>query len=388
MADIWAMEPAPRTPAPLRLAPLEDALSAWLALMPAPVAPRTMPAAEAVGRVLAAAVRAEAPVPAAPVALRDGWAMAAADTLGASPYSPVPLPTTPPRLEPGATLPPGTDAVLPLFDLDGTGPFAQVMQPVAPGEGIRRPGEEIAAGTLLRSAGERLRARDLPALAALGLREVAVRVPRLAWIATGADIAADPAGDTNGPMLAALATAEGAEWAVLPPVAGAPDGIADALRLAAPGHDLILLGGGTGEGPEDHGAEGLSAAGRLALHGIGARPGTTAGCGMVDGTPVLLVPGRAEDALATWLLLARPAVAALSGLRDVAPARARLARKVTSTIGLAELVPLRLDPEGLAEPLAIGALPLGAMAVADAVLVVPPGSEGYEAGTEILAWPL
>ncbi|MBR0670304.1 molybdopterin-binding protein [Neoroseomonas soli] len=377
-----------RAPAPLRLAPLEDALSAWLALLPAPVAPRRIPAAAAVGRVLAESVQAATPVPAMPVALRDGWAVAAADTLGAGPYSPVVLAGPPLRVRPGDGLPPGTDAVLPPFDLEMTGPFAQAVQPVAPGEGVRRPGEDIAAGTVLRAAGERLRARDLPALAALGSAEAAVRVPRLAWIATGAEIATDPARDTNGPLLALLAAAEGADWSALPPRPGTPENTAAALRAAAPDHDLILLGGGSGEGAEDRSAEGLAAAGRVALHGIGARPGTTAGFGAVGGTPVLILPGRTEDALAAWLLLARPALAALSGLRGAAPAHARLARKVASGIGFAELVPLRVDARGLAEPLAIGALPPGAFAAADAVLVVPPGSEGYEPGADVPVMPL
>ena len=381
------MDHAPRAPAPLRLTALEDALAEWLALL-APVAARAVPAAWAVGRVLAGDLRAPAPVPAAPVALRDGWAVAATETLGAGPYAPVPLPAPPPRLRPGDALPPGTDAVLPGFDLDADGPFAQVLQPVAAGDGVRRPGEDIPAGTLLRAAGERLRPQDLPALAALGLREVAARVPRLAWIATGDGIAADPACDTNGVVLAALAAAEGAEWTALPPLPADPAAIAAALRAAAATHDLVLLSGGTGEGPEDRSAEALAAADRLLRHGIGARPGTTAGFGVVGGTPVLLVPGRTEDALAAWLLLARPAIAALSGRAGAPAPRARLARKVASFVGMAELVPLRRDDAGRADPLAVGALPLGAVAAADAVLVVPPGSEGYEADTEIPILPL
>ena len=376
-----------RAPAPLRLTALEHALAEWLALL-APVAARAVQPARAVGRVLAGDLRAPAPVPATSVALRDGWAVTAADTLGAGPYAPVPLPVPPLRLRPGGALPPGTDAVLPGFDLDADGPFAQVLQPVAAGDGVRRPGEEIPADTLLRATGERLRPQDMPALVALGLREIAVRVPRLAWMATGDDIAADPARDTNGAVLAALAAAEGAEWTTLPPVPAMPAAIAAALRAAAPAHDLILLGGGTGEGPEDRSAEALAAAGRLLRHGIGARSGTTAGFGVAVGTPVLLVPGRTEDALAAWLLLARPAIAALSG-RAAAPApRARLARKVASFVGMAELVPLRRDDAGRADPLAVGALPLWAVAAADAVLVVSPRSEGYEADTEIPILPL
>ncbi|WP_211848471.1 molybdopterin-binding protein [Neoroseomonas eburnea] len=377
-----------RAPAPLRLMALEEALAAWLALLPHPVAPQRMAAAAAVGRVLAEPVQAIAPVPALPTALRDGWAVSAAETLGADSYAPLPLATLPPRMRPGDVLPPGADAVLPAFDLLPDGPFGQVVQPVAPGEGVRRAGEDIPAGTVLRAAGERLLPRDLAALAALGRAEVAVRIPRLAWIAVGDEITVASAPDTAGPVLAALAATEGAAWTALAPVPDVPDTIAAALSDAAAAHDLVLLGGGSGEGPDDRSAEGLAAAGRLVLHGIGARPGATAGFGIVNQRPVLLLPGRAEDAIAAWLLLARPAFAALAGLATVPPARARLTRKVASSVGMAELVPLRLDARGNAEPLAVGTLPLAALSAAAAVLVVPPGSEGYESGTEIPILPL
>jgi molybdopterin molybdotransferase len=197
--------------APQRLTPPDAALAALRAAIAGPVAPRRLPAAEAVGHVLAAPLAAAAAVPDRPAAARDGWAVAAADTLGAGPYAPAPLPAPPARVAPGEAMPAGTDAVLLPFDLDAEGPLPQALTALAPGEGVRRPGEEIAAGTLLRAAGERLVARDLPALAALGIAEVAVRVPRLAWIA------GDPAGAALHPFVAALARAEGAVLQAGPP---------------------------------------------------------------------------------------------------------------------------------------------------------------------------
>jgi molybdopterin biosynthesis enzyme len=375
------------TGVPLRLTAPDRALAALLALLPGPVAPGLVPVAEALGRVLARPLVAPGPVPAVPVARRDGWAVAAADTLGAGPYAPVPLPAAPARLGAGDPLPPGSDAVLPPFGLALDGPFAQLLEPVAAGEGVRLPGEEIAAGTLLRAAGERLSPRDLPALAACGIETVALRLPRLAWIAVGNEIAAAPARDTLWALFAALAAAEGGMPCRLAAVPDDPGAIAGALRAAA-GHDLVLLAGGSGEGPGDRSAAGLAAAGRLVLHGLGARPGMTAGFGSVGETPVLLLPGRAEDALAAWVLLARPALRHLAGAAAPTPRRARLARKLASAVGLLDLVPVRLAAPGLAEPLAIGALPLGALAAADALLLVPPGVEGYEAGNEVELHPL
>jgi molybdopterin molybdotransferase len=332
---------------PLRLTAPGEALARLLALLPGPVAPCRMPVV--LGRVLAADLVAAGPVPPAPMALLPGWAVAAAETLGAGPYAPVLLAAAPMRVAPGDLLPAGTDAVLPAFALALDGPFAQVLEPVAPGEGVRLPGEEVAAGMVLRRAGERLAPRDLPALAACGITEVAVRVPRLAW-----------AGDAAlRPLFAALVAAEGAEWDDANP-------------------DLVLLAGG----PEALGAGGLL------LHGLGARPGMAAGLGTLDGRPVLLLSARAEEALAAWYLLGRPALRHLAGAPPPAPIRARLARKLASTVGLLEIVPVRLLAPDLAEPLAIGALPSGLLAAADALLLVPPGVEGYEASNAVDLQPL
>ncbi|WP_149539596.1 molybdopterin-binding protein [Siccirubricoccus phaeus] len=376
--------PAPEVAAPLRLTAPEAALAQLLALAPGPVAPAAVPAKDALGLVLAEDIRAAAPVPPAPVARRDGFAVAAAATEGAGPYAPVPLPAPPPAISVGEALPPGCDAVLPGFDLLA-GPFPQALQTLAPGEGVRHPGEDIPAGTLLRPAGEALAPRDLPALAALGLDLVAVRRPRLGWIATGAEMLADPARDRLRGVVAALAPE--AALHPLPPIPDEPAAIAAALRGGAPAHDLLLLVGGTGEGPMDGSAEGLAAAGRLALHGLGARPGMTAGFGEVAGRPVLLLPGQAEDAIAAFLLLGRPLLAQLAAARPVAPRRLRLTRKVASAVGLAEFVPLREVAPGEAEPLAVGGLPPAALAAASALLLVPPGSEGFEAGAEVAALP-
>lgn len=369
--------------APLRLTDPEAALTALLAAIPGPVAPRRRPVAEAIGRILAEPLVAPGPMPPAPTALRDGWAVAAADTLGAGPYAPLPLPARPAWVAAGDALPPGADAVLPAFDLTDHGPplFAEALQAVAPGEGARMPGEDLPAGAVLRAAGERLAPRDLPSLAACGIAEPAVRAPRVAWIATGDEIVAEPARDTLAPAFAALLAAEGADTVLAPPAPDDAEAIADALRAAAPGADLLLLAGGTGEGREDRSAAGLAAAGRLSLHGIGARPGSTAGYGTVEDKPVILLPGRAEDAVAAWLLLARPALRRLSGAVAKPPRRARLTRKVASMVGMAELVPLRFTAADEVEPLAVGTLPLGALGAAEAALMVPPGAEGYEAGS-------
>ena len=65
-----------------------------------------------------------------------------------------------------------------------------------------------------------------------------------------------------------------------------------------------------------------------------------------------------------------------------------LKRKVTSTIGLTELVPVSCAG-AVAEPLASGYLSLESLARSDGWLVVPAESEGFAAGAPVAVrpWP-
>ena len=153
--------------------------------------------------------------------------------------------------------------------------------------------------------------------------------------------------------------------------------------------DAVIAVGGTGSGRRDRSVQSLAAAGRVEAHGIAISPGETAAFGVVGSRPVLLLPGRLDAALAAWLLLGRQMLARLSGSIEDEPAtKARLTRKIASTLGLAEVVPVRTY-DGGAEPIASGYVPLSALAQADGWVFVPADSEGYPPGAEVVIrpWP-
>ena len=132
----------------------------------------------------------------------------------------------------------------------------------------------------------------------------------------------------------------------------------------------------------------LARAGRVAFHGLGLIPGETAAFGAVGARTVLLLPDRFDAALAAWLAVGRHWLKKLNGLGDEDRIfTAQLARKVTSMVGMAEVVPVRCRG-GSAEPLAGGYLSQAALARADGWILVPPESEGYPAGTPVAVRPL
>jgi molybdopterin biosynthesis enzyme len=162
--------------------------------------------------------------------------------------------------------------------------------------------------------------------------------------------------------------------------------------LAADSYDALIAIGGTGSGRNDTSVQRLAQEGRLAVHGIAIAPGETAALGFVEKRAVLLLPGRLDAALAVWLTAGRrllDRLAATNAVKEHGRAESLpLARKVTSTVGLAEVVPVRRTANGV-EPLASKYLPFSALARSDGWILVPPDSEGYSAGAQVWVrpWP-
>jgi molybdopterin molybdotransferase len=363
-----------------RLTPLNTILTVIESRVVA-VVPQKSAVAAALGCTLAEDVVAS-PRPAASIALRDGFAVEAGPIADAGPYSPVPFASTPQWVDVGEPLPSGSDAVAPFDAVNARGDRAEAVAAVAPGEGVLPAGGDCTPRTPLRQAGESVRAIDIAVIAAAGIAEVTVRSPRILIVRGGATN--DPPIDAAREMLARTATAGGGMVLDARRQTGGLDrGLADESA------DVVIALGGTGRGQRDAAVHTLARLGRVEAHGIAVSPGETAAFGFAGKRPVLLVPGRLDAALAIWLLIGRYVVAKLAGggVADL-PVTLPLKRKVTSTIGLTELVPVRCAG-GVAEPLATGYLSLESLARSDGWIVVAAESEGFAAGMPVAvrSWP-
>jgi len=353
-----------------RLAPLKEVLAQVEALA-WPVVPRDVALDVALGAVLATDVTALESRPAQPAAVMDGWAVRAELVQDAGALSPVLLSPAPVWVEVGDRLPPDADTLLPPDAVAVRGNNFEAIAAAAPGTGVLAAGGNAASGALLRRAGERLRASDIAALAALGVAivharrpniRIAVRNPRLghAIVATLLKHAVEAAGGT-----VEIASDLPLERALLDSA------------------DAVFVIGGTGQGKRDASVTALARVGRVAIHGFGIAPGETGALGEAGGRPVLLFPGRLDAALAVWLLVGSKLVARLAGSTEMPlTVQARLARKIASQVGIAEVVPVRRGADGL-EPLASGLLGLATLSRADGWILVPPESEGFPAGAMV-----
>lgn len=342
-----------------------------------------LPLAAATGRVLAQNLIAQCDIPAAAYSASDGYALQAADTLGASDYTPLPV-----QLDTAATavsrgratpvsdgdlLPPGADAVLALEDGDLSAGVLEIPLSLAPGDGLALEGEECRAGEVLLAAGRRLRFQDVARLAQAGVNEVPVRHRPRVRIA----LAGHFDHDADGPMLAALVNRDGGE---VTSVRVTPEQavLVDALRQ--PDADLVLVAGGTGYASRDFAVRALKACGAVHLDGVSIHPGGSSVLGQVEATPVLLLPGTPLACLCAYDLLAARVLRRLAGRPRVLPYRQRhlrLTRKVVSSIGRLELARMKISSD-TAEPIATAEGRILASAVhADGFLLVPEHSEGF-----------
>jgi molybdopterin biosynthesis enzyme len=161
--------------------------------------------------------------------------------------------------------------------------------------------------------------------------------------------------------------------------------VAEALDAAS--CDLLVTIGGCGTGRTDATVVALAQRGEVVAHGIGLRPGRTSAIGRIGNTPVIAVSGSTDHALAAWWTLALPTVDRLSGRQPRRTAVLPLARKIASSVGIAEIALLgRKDDSWI--PLALGDLPFEAIVSAQAWLTVPGSSEGFAAGTPVAAYML
>ena len=277
-------------------------------------------------------------------------------------------------------MPAGTDSVAPLDAVKVTGGRAEALVTVNPGDGVLAAGGDSDPGIPLRHAGERLRITDLAAFAAAGLARVTVREPRIRVLPLrGSDIIAAAAR-----LLASDIERRGG-------IAKLDDPGRDlGAVLAEESADALVAIGGTGSGRNDASVQTLARAGRLAVHGMAITPGETTALGFVGPRPVLLLPGRLDAALAVWLTVGRRMLERLAGAlnENEAAETLTLARKIASTVGLAEVVPVRRVGDKV-EPLATKYLPLSALARSDGWILVPADSEGYSAGApvQVRPWP-
>jgi molybdenum cofactor synthesis domain-containing protein len=369
---------------------------------------------DALGRVLAEDVLAEAAVPAFDSSAMDGFAVRAGDVVEANAARPVALsirgesragsPSTDGldagqaiRISTGAMLPSGADAVVRVEDAKARDGIVEVLSPVASGHDVRRAGEDIQAGATVLRRGRMLGAAELGVLASLGYGGVRCGpAPKVAVLVTGDELLApedEPrpgaVRDTNSHTIPALVRSAGGEAHRVGRVGDDLDATISALRAVQGDADMVLICGGISVGAHDHVRPALERLGaREAFWGLALKPGRPTWFGSLDRTPVFGLPGNPVSAMVCFLLFVRPALRALQGgLAEERRASAVIDRDYEKAAGRAHAVRCRLTTAGdgwHVQPTgAQGSHILTSMLDADALAIIPEQTTSVSSGERV-----
>ena len=381
--------------------PLDEARQNFADALTAAGAMRLMPAEtvsldQARGRVTAEPVWAKVSSPHYDAAAMDGIAVLARDTVGATETSPVRLKLGEHAVwvDTGDPVPEGFDAVIMVevvHEVDET--TLEIQSAVAPYNHVRPLGEDIVATELLLPENYLLRPMDLGACAAAGIAELPVRrKPTVAVMPTGTELVqiGSPLkpGDIiefNSLILGGMVDEWGGSSVTRQPVSDDYDRLKATIQEAVATSDIVVINAGSSAGSEDYTASLVEDLGELVVHGAAIRPGHPVILGVVDGTPVLGIPGYPVSAALTCDLFLKPLVEQMLGVR--VPARERITatftRKILSPMGEDEFVRVRLGRVGerlIATPIQRGAGVVTSLVRADGLVVVPRLSEGLDTG--------
>jgi molybdopterin molybdotransferase len=304
----------------------EDARQTLLASATPLSATETLPLLAALGRTLAQAILSPMNVPSFDNSAMDGYALNVQEMQALPAHFPVtqriaagqtgtPLaPNTAARIFTGAPVPEGANVVVPqehTQELEGS---ISLTHPIARMQHIRHKGEDIAAGSLVLAAGQRLGAPHLAMLASIGVASATVFTPLKVGVFFTGDELTEPGQalapgaiyNSNRYAINALLTQLGCLVNDYGIVRDSAEATRAALSKAASENDVIITCGGVSVGEEDHVKAAVMALGSLDLWQISMKPGKPLAYGRVGHADFIGLPGNPVSSFVTFLLMARP----------------------------------------------------------------------------------
>ena len=349
----------------------------------------------------------------------DGYAVKAADTAGASASMPTYLDligsveigkNTELKLKAGqaAAIPTGgmipkeADAVLMIEDTEKIEEnIIESFKSLAAGENIVKKAEDIAQGELLFKKGHKIMARDIGALAGLGITEFKVfNKAKISVISTGdelisaeAEAKAGQIRDINSYSITSYLNKIGGDAKKVGIIKDEFNSLKEALKKELD-QDLVLISGGSSVGIKDMTIELLNSLGEpgVLLHGLAIKPGKPTILAVIEGTIVIGLPGHPASAWTVNNILAAEIVRVLNGAKEAAEIgsenqkyliKAKLTRNLVSDKGREEYIPVKIIKKNdklFAEPLLAKSSLITNLAYGDAMLKIPRNQEGKDKG--------
>ena len=296
---------------------------------------------EALGRVLAEDVHADGHVPPFDNSAMDGYAVVAADTVGASAERPAVLrvvadlpaghvPETPVgpgeavRIMTGAPMPAGADAIVRVEDTARGEGVVLVRAPTRPGRDVRLAGEDVRAGDLILPAGTYVRPAEVGMLAMLGRRRVQViRRARVAVLTTGDELVDVDEPLTPGKIrnINLYSICAQVRWCGGEPISlGVARDTVEELEAkirAGMAADLLVTSAGVSVGDYDVVKTVLDKLGHIAFWRVNMKPAKPIAFGQIGSIPMFGLPGNPASSMVAFEEFVRPAILKMQGRRGL-----------------------------------------------------------------------
>ena len=272
----------------------------------------------------------------------------------------------------------------------------EVMKPVAIGENVISPGDDLDIGDKVISKGRHIRAQDIGALRAIGIQTVpVVKQPTVGLISMGDEIVPTDTipkdgqiRDINTHTISAMVEESGC---IAKPFGIAKDNFEEQLHIAQQGiHecDVLIFSAGSSVSTRDLTAEVINHLGvpGVLVHGLSLKPGKPAILGIVNNKPIFGLPGNPVSAMIVFDLIVRPTLYHLSGCVNPPmnnTTTATLSLNIASVPGREDYIPVKLELQGeetFAHPVFGKSNLIHTLSAADGLLQVPLDKSGLYQG--------
>ena len=358
---------------------------------------------ESLGRITAEAVYAKCCSPLFNAAAMDGIAVKSAETAEAGEERPLALSLGSGYriIDTGDPVKSPFDAVIMAEDVMETGEGVVTITKSVPGwQNVRPIGEDIAAGEMLLPSHHTIRPVDIGVLLAGGILNLEIfKKPKVSIIPTGTEIIMPHENpkegdiiDSNSGMFAAMVTESGG----VPHRCGIiPDDyqkIKETVLQETERSDMVIINAGSSAGTEDYTVHVLREIGQVIVHGVAMKPGKPVILAIVQGKPVIGLPGYPVSAYLAFENFAEPVLRIMAGLSPNKGSSTRktvkavLSKRTVSSLKHREYVRVKVGKVGdkfVCAPLARGAGAAMSLVRADGFCVIPQESEGFEAGETV-----
>ena len=347
---------------------------------------------DALSRITSEAIYAKCNSPLFNAAAMDGICVESKKTKNASEENPLilKLGVDYKIVDTGDAIKPPFDAVIMAEDvIEIDEETIKIISPASGWENIRPIGEDIVTREMILESNHEIKPIDIGALIAGGISKIkCYKKLNVGIIPTGdeiIDMKDDPKEgdiiDSNSYMIKALVEETGNKGIRYNIVKDDYEKIKAKLKESISENDVTIINAGSSAGTEDYTVHILREMGVVIVHGVSMKPGKPVILAIVDGKPVIGLPGYPLSAYLAFSLFVKPLLTRKKDINEEIDAVS--SKRLVSSLKHREYVRVKIgkiENKYIAAPLNRGAASQMSMVRADGIMIIPQNSEGVEAG--------